>query len=161
MEIATLDTLSIFLKKLRLNFAKSEHSHVLSDITDFHNGAIEILKSAYPVGSIYISVSATPPSELFGFGEWEQIKDVFLLSAGDTYDANTTGGTASYYLTQDQTPYYKTDNEVEGYGLELTGGFEDRVIVERPSSERSSNSSQSSIDNMPPYLTVYMWKRIA
>ncbi len=38
----------------------------------------------YPIGSIYLSVSSTDPSLLFG-GVWEQIKDRFLLGAGDTY----------------------------------------------------------------------------
>ena len=43
-----------------------------------------VIDMVYPVGAIYMSVNNTNPGNLFG-GTWEQIKDRFLLSAGDTY----------------------------------------------------------------------------
>ena len=49
----------------------------------------------YPVGSIYISAASTSPATLFG-GTWEQIKDTFLLAAGDTYTAGETVGEAEH-----------------------------------------------------------------
>ena len=66
-----------------------------------------VFQAMYPVGSIYISVSSTNPSNYFG-GTWEQIKDKFLLSAGDTYSAGNTGGNASYTftLTEDNLPQH-------------------------------------------------------
>ena len=51
----------------------------------------------YPVGSIYMSVNATSPATILG-GTWERIKDTFLLSAGDTYTAGATGGSADAVL---------------------------------------------------------------
>lgn len=48
----------------------------------------------YPVGSVYISFSATDPSTLFG-GTWSRLKDTFLLVNGDNYAPNTTGGSAT------------------------------------------------------------------
>lgn len=51
------------------------------------------LDKQYPVGSIYLSVNDTDPAELFG-GEWERIKDRFLLASGETYDSGSTGGSA-------------------------------------------------------------------
>lgn len=57
----------------------------------------------YPVGSIYMNINSTDPSILFG-GTWEQIKDRFLLSAGDTYNAGATGGEATHTLTTDEMP---------------------------------------------------------
>jgi hypothetical protein len=56
----------------------------------------DLVSILYPVGSIYMSTNATNPKDLFGIGEWEQIKDTFLMSAGNTYGAGTTGGTASH-----------------------------------------------------------------
>ena len=44
------------------------------------------LDKTYPVGSIYLSLNSTSPASLFG-GTWKQIKDRFLLAAGDTYAA--------------------------------------------------------------------------
>ena len=55
-----------------------------------------VLKVIYPVGAIYTSTNSTNPKDMFGFGTWEQIKDTFLLTAGDTYKAGNTGGTASH-----------------------------------------------------------------
>lgn len=55
----------------------------------------------YPVGSIYLSINNTDPGTLFG-GTWEQIEDSFLLSAGTTYTAGDTGGSATMAHTHDQ-----------------------------------------------------------
>jgi microcystin-dependent protein len=63
----------------------------------------EVLNHVYPVGSIYMSVVSTSPAELFG-GTWEQLKDRFLLGAGDTYTAGDTGGAANHTLTVDEMP---------------------------------------------------------
>lgn len=48
----------------------------------------------YPIGSIYMSTANVNPGTLFG-GTWEQIQDKFLLSAGSTYTAGNTGGSAT------------------------------------------------------------------
>ena len=58
---------------------------------------------AYPVGSIYMSVNSTSPASLFG-GTWEQLKDRFLLGAGDTYTNGSTGGESTHTLTVDEMP---------------------------------------------------------
>lgn len=65
----------------------------------------------YPVGSIYMSVNAVNPSTLFG-GTWEQLKDRFLLGAGDTYSNGATGGEATHTLTVDEMPAHT--HEVTG-----------------------------------------------
>ena len=57
-----------------------------------------LLDLTYPVGSIYWSKNATNPSYLFG-GTWEQIKDTFILAAGNNYKINTSGGAATHTLT--------------------------------------------------------------
>lgn len=41
-----------------------------------------------------MSVNSTNPSTLFG-GTWEQLKNRFLVGAGDTYSVNATGGNTS------------------------------------------------------------------
>lgn len=61
-------------------------------------GTLSIVDSVYPVGSIYMSVASTSPATLFG-GTWAQLKDRFLLGAGDTYEAGNTGGNASVSYT--------------------------------------------------------------
>lgn len=57
----------------------------------------------YPVGSVYISFDSTSPSSLFG-GSWTRLKDTFLLANGDSYAANTTGGSATKSISVNNLP---------------------------------------------------------
>lgn len=61
--------------------------------------------SAYPVGSIYLSVLETNPTDLFGFGTWERIKDKFLLASGDLYAAGSEGAEVSVSEVVEGQPY--------------------------------------------------------
>lgn len=62
-----------------------------------HSGGGLTIDDVYPVGSVYMSINSTSPAILFG-GEWTQIKDTFLLSAGDTYLGGSTGGSPDAVL---------------------------------------------------------------
>lgn len=127
-------------------------------------GAGMSLQSVYPVGAIYISTAATNPSTLFGFGAWEQIKDVFLLAAGDTYASGRTGGEATHTLTIAEMPEHNHsvkmcgaigpyDSPVRGNGTNEGWATTSRTIA-------NTDGGQAH-NNMPPYLAVYMWRRTA
>ena len=62
-----------------------------------------LLNLVHPVGSLYWSSNNTDPSTLFG-GTWQQIKDMFILAAGDSYTVNSTGGEKTHTLTKDEMP---------------------------------------------------------
>lgn len=118
----------------------------------------------YPIGSIYISAASTSPATLFG-GTWEQIKDTFLLAAGDTYAAGTTGGEATHTLTVDEMPSHSHNADVyyEGTGVRDYGcvdtGHKDGTLVSDRLIKNSGGGQPHN--NMPPYLAVYVWKRTA
>lgn len=137
---------------------------------------MDIIDMIYPIGSIYMSVYNISPETLFG-GAWEQLKDRFLLGSGDTYTNGSTGGSATVTLTsaqsgvpahshkyQDYNTTYtlKTTNRKPGtstavaYGTSLTAGG---GATERTSSNNTTANASQAHENMPPYLTVYMWKR--
>ena len=84
------------LQWLQSKFASLVHTHTSNQVTD-------LIDTIYPVGSIYMSVSNTSPSTLFG-GTWEQIEDTFLLASGSSYSNGSTGGSATVTLTKDQMP---------------------------------------------------------
>ena len=125
------------------------------------------LEDVYPIGAIFMSAAATDPGTLFGFGTWEQIKDVFLLSAGDTYAAGGTGGEAEHQLTEAEMPYHQhtmVNTNAGGYDYDytkstITLGSSDKGYAGNASTSYAGNSG--SHNNMPPYLTVYAWKRTA
>jgi hypothetical protein len=122
--------------------------------------------NANPVGSIYMSVNKTSPASLYG-GTWEQLKDRFLLGDGSTYTAGATGGAATHTLTVDQIPSHThtisaSIADAGGFGLTQAASYADRVLVKDGGTiTTSSNGGGKSHNNMPPYLVVYMWKRIA
>lgn len=136
------------------------------------------LEDVYPVGAIYISTVSTSPYFLFHFGTWERITDKFLLASGQSYDPNTTGGAATQTVngsnfqadigfnnTVDSPLYldragarvkmFKAGNKTPASGnLSWTGSDDediDAVKVE----------GTQTISTMPPYMTVYMWRRTA
>lgn len=134
----------------------------------------------YPIGSIYISVNNTNPSNYFG-GTWEQIQDKFLLCAGSSYKAGTTGGNASHKHTT--SGHTLTINEIpshshgmtysygsgSAYGMVWTNGAyqgpynpDGLGVVQYTGGNGShSHGDTGTSNNMPPYLAVYVWKRVA
>lgn len=131
------------------------------------------LEDVYPVGAIYMSAAAANPGTLFGFGTWEQIKDVFLLAAGDTYAGGSTGGEATHSLSQAEMPaHYHTiyygNNSGEYYTAAI--GFPAVMTSNGTNVTKSWGAEMcrtadkgdgEAHNNMPPYLTVYAWKRTA
>lgn len=124
------------------------------------------LAKIYPVGSIYLSVNETDPGTLFG-GTWQQIKDTFLLAAGDSYAAGTMGGEAEHTLTVDEIPshghtvvaYSASGNDYSNIGANLA--FQYNTTMRGWKGGVSPAGGSQPHNNMPPYLAVYVWQRIA
>lgn len=127
-----------------------------------------VIDMVYPVGAIYMSVNSTNPGNLFG-GKWEQIKDKFLLSAGDSYAAGSTGGEAQHTLTVDEMPthshevwaFAENTGSGDAWSFSMQKGKGVWYDVDAEGSHIKSQGGSRPHNNMPPYLTVYMWRRIA
>lgn len=142
----------------------------------------EVCNMIYPVGSVYVSVNSASPSTLFG-GTWEQLKDRFLLGAGNSYGNGTTGGEASHTLTINEMPSHTHTQNPHGHSARAKGfngtsnangyymlrrnrnddGYDDvSANAAIPATATNQNTGGSaSHNNMPPYLVVYMWKRVS
>lgn len=128
----------------------------------------------FPVGSVYITFSELNPRYLFG-GTWEQIKDVFLYATQNS--PGNTGGSKNHTHSLDTNTavgairlndggsleYAETTvsaNITTNYSITGTGGKGGSASrTNHYAMKLYGNTSNSS--NMPPYLEVYMWKRIA
>ena len=147
---------------------------------------IEAKLAAHPVGSYYFSADPTNPSEIFG-GVWQQIKDRFILAAGDNYAAGEVGGVAEVALTQGQLP--KTYGLIADMVLQAESGIGTSGIVTKgysvgtgakvvSASGATTHTHEEGIEkysdraeinfgnneahnNMPPYVVAYCWQRIA
>lgn len=94
-----------------------------NDFTNAYKTKIDNMFSLiYPVGSIYMSVNSTSPATLFG-GTWEQIKDKFLLSTGNSYANGSTGGSATHTIAVGNLPThthtYSNATAVQGHTLTI------------------------------------------
>ena len=127
-------------------------------------------KKNEPIGSIIMGTGnnfATQAAvQAIYNGTWEQIKDVFLLAAGDSYIAGSTGGEATHTLTVDEMPKHSHNLPVDKQYGETTTTERDRInltseIVYNNGYASNDTGSNQPHNNMPPYLTVYMWRRIA
>lgn len=129
-----------------------------------------VLNKVYPVGAIYMSVNSTNPKTLFG-GTWVQIKDRFLLAAGTTYKAGATGGEATHTLTNSEIPAHAHEMYSSNGGGDGTWTpDEGTYLVDSVSTVKKTWWAQLGMNtagggvahnNMPPYLSVYVWKRTA
>jgi hypothetical protein len=137
-----------------------------------------LLNYCHPVGSLYISEKSTDPGTLFG-GTWVRIKDKFILAAGDTYTAGSTGGEAAHTLTVSEMPAHKhlmvaagiTNNKGESgttvgdfkmnsnWNTLANGGDFDGYGVGTYTT--GSTGGGAAHTNMPPYEAYYVWKRTA
>lgn len=140
-----------------------------------------VLDNVYPIGSIYMNVNSTNPGTLFG-GTWEQIQGRFLLGMSSSYPAGSQGGEASHTLTTAEMPSHGHNpaNQSGYYGFITNSNkaFEVGDMGVQSGSGRyypyapvafdiSRNSltgttgGGNSHNNMPPYLSIYIWKRTA
>ena len=124
----------------------------------------DIIDWIYPVGSIYMNINPISPDSIFG-GEWVRIKDKFLLSAGDNYNAGDEGGEATHTLTVNEMPSHThvPNYPIWNEGSDVSTSADHSTWGPHKTTQintiKSTGGGQAH-NNMPPYLTVYIWRRI-
>lgn len=127
-----------------------------------------------PVGSIYASTVSTNPTTYFG-GTWTQLKDRFILAAGDNYAAGTSGGSADlivpnhdhYVSAKTLSCSASTKSVSAGSGSQSvqvldSGGGNTQTFSGSLGAFYTNSTGQSATGaNMPPYIAVYVWQRTA
>ena len=127
----------------------------------------DVLLSAYPVGAIYLSVSETNPSTLFG-GIWERIaKGRTLVGVDDTdTDFETvgkTGGEKTHTLSVNEMPEHS--HKPQGWAYQFQDGTGERVCLSQSSeidnwdTPTTSTGGGQAHNNLQPYITCFIWKR--
>ena len=162
-----------FSENLEARLASMENT--LAELDEMFKGSdgYNILLQAYPVGSIYMSVNEVEPSTIFG-GTWERLKDRFLLGAGDTYVAESTGGDATHkHNAGSLFAAISARSGDSGFltqmNVNVGANARNRTFVNSATSYKNEDlessfgtavgGSTGDSSNLPPYMTVYMWKR--
>ena len=138
----------------------------------------QILNVVYPVGSIYMSFVNKSPADIVG-GKWEQIKNRFLYASDST--SGSTGGEASHVLSASEMPSHTHKTKLTLYTEHnsITNAWHEGVtrhnatIGYNGNNDRDNDASfwmwdtsaatgnNAAHNNMPPYVTVYCWRRTA
>ena len=140
----------------------------------------DIRNIIFPIGSIVQYASASiDPNTLIG-GTWERIQGRFLFAADESHAIGTTGGSETVALTTEQMPRHNHlvinlakgvtspdyQHTVARYDRENTSWDDCHYQLNGNSNEANGGKSSftgsgAAHPNMPPYLTVYIWKRTA
>jgi len=138
-----------------------------------------IFNRIYPVGAIYISTNEVNPGTLF-VGSWEQIVGKFLLASNNTsapYALGKTGGEVNHTLTIAEMPTHahnpsnyganwvpaknlgrgRCAYSSSGTNYVISGdSFDDYVW-----GSTAPSGGGKAHNNMPPFLSVNIWKRVS
>ena len=159
----------------------------LDGFTTLYNAA----QQAYPVGAVFLSVVATNPNTLLGFGTWSQIEGRFLVGVGDNGDGKSyangeTGGQKDQSIVDhdhtitDPGHIHTVDSNQDNSNNGPTFGHNSRT-PNQSTNETNSATTGISVDNvdpagvaaaediqasgddlnLPPYFALYMWQRTA
>lgn len=152
--------------------------------TNVENAINDLPQKIFPVGSIYISVTNTNPSSFLG-GTWVAFGQGRTLVGVDTSQSefNTvqkTGGAKTVTLTTSQIPSHTHSLETEfddseivvmrpgpgndGNNVNVSEGATSSMSYRRAqtlSKNTKSSGSGQAHNNMPPFVTVYFWRRVS
>lgn len=153
--------------------AATTAAQALTNAAEAQKSATDALVAAnrcpLPVG--FGGFFRTNPNTIYSGTTWEQKKDVFILAAGDTYGAGSTGGEAKHTLTQEEIPNGVVINARVNKKMLISGAKRDYVNLESGEWVLASNQDLASSgqmekpnqphNNMPPYFAMPFWIRTA
>lgn len=135
---------------------KSGTPAAADDVLRLGDLAATVLSAAFPVGAVYLSVVATNPNVLLGFGTWVRIAEGQFLVGFKTADADfdpveNTGGTKTHDhpSTTSGAPSANTlvDNNADGTTISVATGM------------ATHDTDLPAISHLPPFFVIYVWKR--
>lgn len=164
-----------------MSVTRFENKTKVADITP---NIDDILNAIYPIGVIVCGAKPT-------VGTWEKVVGRFLLGSSSSHKAGSTGGEETHTLTSNEMPshshapfggennfypvfptssagnirfsaalsYPAAGNSFKFLG---TNDFSDTNIANGTRATRTNNAGGGQAhNNMPPYLSVDMWRRTA
>lgn len=140
------------------------------ELEELKTTQLRVRETFYPVGSIYMSATAATTSEveaMFG-GTWEAFGTGRTLVGVDPEDedfadAELTGGEKTHTLTVDEIPSHYHGG-IKTVSSETSGDQQQGVNTGRyygNDLNTSPTGGGQAHNNLQPYITCYMFKRIA
>lgn len=147
---------------------------VANGSTVMYRDLAKILSVIYPVGAVYITYDNNNPGNFLG-GTWEQFGQGRTLigegtgndgSTSMSFTANNTGGEYKHKLTVDEMPSHSHKLYARGgQTAQASSPFAANKPILRGSNSYGFDVSKAGGDgyhnNIPPYITVFFWRRTA
>lgn len=140
----------------------------MANLKELKINGIDIIDIIYPIGSIYLTINTQDPSEVIG-GEWElwgKGKTIVGVDNSQTEfnSVEKTGGEKTHKLTQSEMPkhyhgFYQYN--LEGKETRWAAKSSEQIPVDLSWSLINETGSSVPHNNLQPYITCYMWKRIS
>lgn len=156
-------------------------SSVLGNLVNQIQSTVENLllerdNQKYHVGKLILETSNTNPATYLGFGTW------VLWGAGrvpvgvdpedvDFNEVEKTGGEKMHTLTIDETPNHRHEKLYSSNGEERkagygstgthTGTLNENTATDFESLNTGYTGGDKPHNNLQPYITCYIWKRVA
>ena len=126
----------------------------------------------HSIGDVIQRTDGTDPNSLWPSTTWTAITDTFLLGSGSTYTLGATGGSETVTLTVQQIPAHAHSYQPSywcggspGYNGQAICGTGSRngysTFNAIPGQSTANNGGGQAHDNMPPYVVVDIWQRVA
>ena len=162
---------------LDTTYAKVADENGYVTVKDVQEMIDENLLKQYPIGSIYITTNEQNPSEYIG-GEWESYGEGRTIVGAGTgidenniqkvFEINQTGGEYQHTLTINEMPshnhylrkpyvFYNGSLNPTNYGKITAGGRYQNDIA----NYTDNSGKDQAHNNIQPYITTYMWKRVS
>lgn len=136
----------------------------LAELLEMHDKNIAL--RMHPVGCYYTSDKPTNPGKLFG-GTWESVRGVFILAESDAYPAGTVAGEEKVTLTVSEMPEHNHTFMASPYLWNERDGTSNEIISPTAGTAKAVYKTTASVggskphNNMPPFMAVYCWRRVA
>lgn len=136
----------------------------LAELLEMHDKNIAL--RMHPVGCYYTSDKPTNPGKLFG-GIWESVRGVFILAESDAYPAGTVAGEEKVTLTVSEMPEHNHTFMASPYLWNERDGTSNEIISPTAGTAKAVYKTTASVggskphNNMPPFMAVYCWRRVA
>lgn len=148
-----------------------DDSNIKDDSISKQKLKAEVFESMYPVGSQYVNYTDnTNPATLLGFGTWSAIAGRVTVGYDGTQTefnaAEKTGGHKSLQahvhgldgrILVGQVPSSGMNSGIQGGGSYTKVGN----IADSDGADTTYSAGDGNGQNLPPYITAYVWKRIS
>ena len=154
------ETLTVEIDKLVTQIKKDVNTQMLEDN-----------KKRYYVGKLIFDTKNVNPSTYLGFGTWELWGSGKVPVGVDESDVDFStveqiGGEKTHTLTIEEIPEHSHSLYREGY---WAFGVNDSMLGNGKSGSWAHNTNEDTSktgggkphNNMPPYITCYIWKRVS